>query len=103
MALPPSSPARAASACGKPSLDDCLRRFAGQDERLDLTRCFVLVHRDEIGALLLGRFPIDRRAQRKGLGRRLLLPPTPRLGSRTRRPWTPSFRLFTPTLFTPPP
>jgi len=96
---------RASFSCGKPSLDDYLRRFAGQDERLDLTRCFVLVHRDEparilgyytlsaaalvpqkapgklgkvrryreIGALLLGRFAIDRRAQGRGLGRRLLL------------------------------
>jgi len=77
----------------------------GQDERLDLTRCFVLVHEDEperilgyctlsavsivprrapgglakirryseIGALLLGRFAIDRRFQGRGLGRKLLL------------------------------
>jgi len=38
---------RASFSSGKSSLDDYLRHFAGQDERLDLTRCFVLVHEDE--------------------------------------------------------
>jgi len=96
---------RASFSSGKPSLDEYFRHFAGQDERLDLTRCFVLVHEDEpkrvlgyytlsaasivprkapgklakvrrypeIGALLLGRFAIDRRFQGRGLGRKLLL------------------------------
>jgi len=96
---------RAAFSCGKRSLDEYLRRFAGQGKRLDLTRCFVLVNEEaptrilgyytlaaasivpgkgpgrvrrlkrypQIGALLLGRFAIDRHAQGGGLGRKLLL------------------------------
>ena len=96
---------RASFSSGEPSLDEYIRRFAGQDTRLNLTRCFVLVHEDEpqrilgyytlsaasvvprkapgklakvrrypeIGALLLGRFAIDRRFQGRGLGRNLLL------------------------------
>ncbi len=49
---------RAAFSCGEPSLDDYLRRFAGQDERLDLTRCFVLVH-EKAPARILGYYTLS--------------------------------------------
>ena len=94
---------RAAFSCGVRELDEYLRSYAGQDQKRDLARCFVLIHEDdpgaiiayytltnaaitrdtapgdlrspypEVPALLIGRLAVDRSHQRRGWGRRLLL------------------------------
>jgi len=43
---------RSTFSCGVAELDEYLRRFAGQDQRRDLTRCFVLVKQSELRRIL---------------------------------------------------
>ena len=98
-----SSHDRASFDCGKPALNDWLRLRAGQHERRDVCRTYVVVQRSEsdvlayavsshmvsyealleeqarglpaidVPAALLGRLAVDSTAQRQGFGRRLLL------------------------------
>lgn len=93
---------RARFDCGKPDLNDWLRRQAGQQERADNTRTFFAIESDEIvgyyatttyrldlgeaalmlmdvkrrypiPAVLLARLAVDKRVQGRGVGAHLLV------------------------------
>ena len=85
---------RAAFSCGKPDMDDWLKRYAGQSERSGTARTSLAVdpalrtvlgyyattaafgvgkHRYPLPAILIARLAVAREAQGRGLGKRLLV------------------------------
>ena len=56
---------RAAFSCGVTELDTYLQRYVGQDQRRNLTRCFVLIKLDE-PQRILGYYTLSNAAVLRG-------------------------------------